>query len=333
MDTTTVIVALPSLGDSIYKISSEKVPHLTLLFLGNAQLSEEAVLYVQHACAELSPFDLSVDHRGILGPDEADVAFFSKTSYDMSRVRDFRHYLLLNDEIKRAYDSVEQYPEWTPHLTLGYPATPAKEGEEVKRYHYVEFDRVAVWTGDYTGPEFQLEYADYNSGMDVAMSDISTVDRGEAAANELFHYGVKGMRWGVRKDADTSRGGASTGPTSVVVKQKKPGTYAKATGGQGHPISEDAKLALELRQKVKRSTTDALSNAELQKVVNRMNLENQYVQASFNSDRRNRGQRFIMGLFNSPRYGKDKRRFTDPTEQIGLQAREALKSVAEARKG
>lgn len=336
---STVIVALPSVGDSVYKISSEEVPHLTLLYLGEVELSAEAVLYVQHAVRELSPFGLSVDYRGTLGDDEADVVFFEKNAWDLDRIADFRHHLLLNDEIKRAYDSVEQFPEWTPHLTLGYPETPAKDEEEFRRFHYVDFDRVAVWNGSYEGPEFRLKYADH--AMEVAMSDISTLDRGAAAAAEMFgvveggpelkQYGVKGMRWGVRKDQATSKGGASSGPTSVVVTQKKPGKYAKATGGKAYPLSDDARAALELRQKAKASTTDALSNQELQKAITRMNLENQFHNAQFSSDRRSKGARFVAGLLGHKRYGK-KRPFTDSTEEIGGHAREAIKTVQEVRK-
>lgn len=216
MDTATVIVALPPVGDPIHKISSEKEPHLTLLYLGDASLSAEAVLYVQHACAELSPFGLTVDYRGTLGEDEADVLFFEDNAWDLKRVKEFRHYLLLNDEIKRAYDTAEQFPEWMPHLTLGYPETPAKEVDEDDNHslRYIQFDRVAVWTGEYEGPEFRLKYDDY--AMEVAMSDISTADRGAQAVNELFHYGVKGMKWGVR-NKDGGRGKIRRGITKANV--------------------------------------------------------------------------------------------------------------------
>lgn len=327
MERATVIVALPPVDDRINKISSEEVAHLTLLYLGDVELSAEAMLYVQHACEELSPFGMTVDYRGTLGADEADVLFFEKNAWDMKRISEFRHYLLLNDEIKRAYDAAEQhteYPDWTPHLTLGYPEKPAREmNEDEGRIYYVDFNRVAVWTGDFEGPEFRLKYDNY--GMDVAMSAL---EQGALAASTIFgedpnaakQYGVKGMRWGVT----TKDRAAQRTPTPVTTVQKKPGTYTKAKGGKYAPAHEDAIAALELRQKAKASTTDALSNSELQKVITRMNLENNYHSVSFNSDRRSKGQRFVQGLFGMKRYGK-KRPYTDTHEQVGELTKETVK--------
>ena len=68
-------------------------------------------------------------------------------------------------------------------------------------------------------------------------------------AEEFFeHFGVKGMKWGVRRGA-----GASNSPTS-----------------------KDAAKASKFQQVAKKSGTRALSNEELQTLVTRMNLEQQY---------------------------------------------------------
>ena len=302
MERATVIVALPSLmDDEVYKISSEEVPHLTLLYLGDVELSAEAVLYVQHACRELSPFGMTVDYRGTLGEDDADVLFLEKNWG--RRVEEFRHHLLLNDEIKKAYDTAEQYEEWLPHLTLGYPEKPAKDGDESK-IRYIDFDRIAVWTGDFEGPEFRLKYADH--AMEVAMSDISTVDRGAAAVDELFHYGVKGMRWGVTNNKD---GTVSVNQTKVkkslrktdqpvTVTQRKAGTYVKAKGGQRQTASNDAVKTQAARQKAKRSTTDALSTKELKDTIERMRLEQEF--AKLNKKVSRKGSSFVSRLLQSP---------------------------------
>jgi 2'-5' RNA ligase len=560
MERATVVVALPSLmDDEVYKISSEEVPHLTLLYLGNVELSGEAILYVQHAAKELSPFGMSVDYRGTLGEDEADVIFFEKNW--AKRVEEFRHHLLLNDEIKQAYEAADQHPEWTPHLTLGYPGKPAREGDE-NRIRYVDFDRIAVWEDDFAGPEFRLKYDDF---ADVAMS---TSEKGALAASAIFggepvveHYGVKGMRWGVtratkkaerysnaasrhrriaegtasgkdkfdqvmgkdtglaggllalhpkvaaklaakyekganrqiakaegkqakadakvasksrkeeaiathktwKEDArgtemankvfekatkdfeatakiinddpafkgkDVSKGAlarqyqgtmnhyfnqhlaqasvdltmndqgrayiyqfdarsgmmkgtehqavldhadgskfempdynveldelghmvgfsvagelyhygvkgmrwgitnkdraAERTPTDVDITQKVPGKFAKTTGGANHPLHEDAATALAARQKAKASTTDALSNRELQAAVTRMNLEAQYNKLSFANDRRSRGVRFVSGLLGRKRYGGKDLKFKDMDEEVGEQTRKAVKKA------
>lgn len=512
----TVIVALPAVDDKVNRISSEKVPHLTLCYLGDQSGSDQlaaVVEYVQHAASQLSPFYMTVDYRGTLGADQADVVFFEKDRWSFERVADFRHYLLLNDTIKLMYDSQEQFPEWTPHLTLGYPETPANEDDsDYPGIHSVEFDRIAVWMGDYSGPEFRLKYDELAAESSVAWSDLKTLRLGALAASNIFgedpnaakqygtkgmkwgvrhdpghegekvktkkldkldakweksiysttgavkvhnamaehfnsrigalndkhpdadyrkgedspewksymadvnqlqsesyshavttvhgsspsgkkkaeyfndgkgderivvhsahiahagvgedepdlilrvktdeqgritelntaelelehsgdgetffmHYGVKGMRWGVRKDLATSKGGASKGPTSVVVAQKKPGTFAKAEGGKGHPLHEDAANALVARQKAKASTTDALSNVELKQAVERMRLEQQYTQLSFQSDRRSKGQRFLAGFFGKPKPTK----YVDIHEDAGDKTADAVKKALAAR--
>jgi len=65
----------------------------------------------------------------------------------------------------------------------------------------------------------------------------------------LSHHGIKGMHWGVR-------GGKGT-PTA-------------------HPQSDDAQRVAESKGKVKSGGTKALSTKELQELVTRLNLEQQF---------------------------------------------------------
>jgi 2'-5' RNA ligase len=159
-----VIVAIPDESDRVWKVSSEKVPHLTLLFLGdesNVSNLESIVQFVEHAAnTTLKRFYLPVDHRGELGADKADVLFFKKGRYDFKAVRDFRSLLLKDDNIKTAHDATAQFetPEnvgspgqpWIPHLTLGYPTSPAKEVPDNQDYPFydVSFNRIAVWPSE-----------------------------------------------------------------------------------------------------------------------------------------------------------------------------------------
>lgn len=72
------------------------------------------------------------------------------------------------------------------------------------------------------------------------------------AANFLAHYGIAGMRWGKRK-------------SSVEVSSvPKP------------PASADAIKTGEFKQRAKAGGTAALNTKELQDLVNRQNLEQQY---------------------------------------------------------
>ena len=190
-----VIVAIPEEDDLVWKVSTEKVPHLTLLYLGeSAQNIAKILSFVEHAAnTTLNRFSLEVDKRGVLGQDEADVLFFE--GWDLPDLRRYRDFLLMENNIATAYHAAQQYPEWQPHLTLGYPTNPAKKLPNDQRFWSVRFDRIAVWTGDYVGPTFDLKKHEYP--MEVAMSaDSSAVD------DILAHYGVKGMKWGVRKSPE-----------------------------------------------------------------------------------------------------------------------------------
>lgn len=91
----------------------------------------------------------------------------------------------------------------------------------------------------------------------------------------LAHFGKKGMRWGVRN----SRSSTPDGPVKVVVKSL-PGKKIKTTGGKNQPASEEAKETAAIRQLGKASKTTALTNKELQTVITRMNLEQNYARVT-----------------------------------------------------
>src|SRR4051794_984212 len=113
MSSNLVIVAIPEENDRVWKISSEKVPHLTILHLGNSeQVSnlESIIQFVEHAAStSLKKFYLPVERRGELGNDKADVLFFRRGRYDFKAVRDFRSLLLKDSNIKSAYDATSQF--------------------------------------------------------------------------------------------------------------------------------------------------------------------------------------------------------------------------------
>ena len=73
-------------------------------------------------------------------------------------------------------------------------------------------------------------------------------------ASSLKHYGVKGMKWGVRK---SDSGGGS--------------------GGSSRPkTSDDSREATATQRKIDKGGVKSVSNKELQALVNRRNLEKQY---------------------------------------------------------
>lgn len=259
-----VIVAIPARDDYVWEVSSEKVPHLTLLYLGEGEIgnTDEIIKYLEHAVKTvLNDFYLTVDRRGELGDKSADVLFFK--GYGIPRLREFRSHLLTNGHIYEAYNSVEQFPEWIPHLTLGYPETPANPVDPLSGGIIgVRFDRIAFWNGDSEGPEFQLEEKPWG---EVAMM--------EQSASVLSHYGVKGMKWGVVRDK---------------------------LRGSSSPGSEDHIVAKEAHRKLKKHGVQSLSNAELQSLINRMDLEQRYSRVVSDSSggekAKKEARKFIAGV-------------------------------------
>lgn len=86
-----------------------------------------------------------------------------------------------------------------------------------------------------------------------------------AVEDVLAHHGIKGMRWGVK-------------------------------GGKGTPTagSDDAKRAAASKEIVKKSGVKALNNQELQHLVNRINLEQQYKR--LNPSNKEKAARFAADL-------------------------------------
>lgn len=87
--------------------------------------------------------------------------------------------------------------------------------------------------------------------------------------NELYHFGVKGMKWGVRKDHKRS----------VSSKHSR----------------SDSKDYTESRDLLKKSP-NKLSNAELRKINERLNLEQQY--SNLTTIQKQKGQSFVKRVKN-----------------------------------
>jgi 2'-5' RNA ligase len=285
-----VIVAIPADDDPVWKVSSEKTPHLTFLFLGDALSNpnvSKIVDFVKEQSRWLEPFSLLVDHRGVLGEDEADVLFFSQET--PWRVYDFRSMCLGNQEISMAYNAIPQRQNWKPHLTLGYPDTPAHPDDwDPMGVQYVTFDKVAVWYGDSEGSEFVLSENPEKRYRDVEAGWADKI------GNMLAHYGVKGMRWGVR------RRNVGTADEKVV--------------------SEDAAKAAGAATKAKTKGKQSLSNDEMQVLVTRMNLERQLTQLT-PPTRAQKGAKFVGNLLVNT--GKQQAQLV-VNDQVNKQLKKAL---------
>lgn len=91
----------------------------------------------------------------------------------------------------------------------------------------------------------------------------------------LEHYGVKGMKWGVRKSDKTTNVSGNTIRSSKRGKIKGVELSEDNKQKASRP-SDDKTEASILEQRIKSGSTDSLSNKELELVVNRKNLEKRY---------------------------------------------------------
>lgn len=90
-----------------------------------------------------------------------------------------------------------------------------------------------------------------------------SLKQGAAFVDEyLAHYGVKGMRWGVRRSRQAD----------VTIKTKRK-NKAKAKGGEGLPLHKDAATKVTIKQIKKKSGINALSDDDLRAYANRLQLE------------------------------------------------------------
>lgn len=125
----------------------------------------------------------------------------------------------------------------------------------------------------------------------------TTSETGAAAVEEaLKHFGVKGMRWGVRKDKNTpsvlerhrskheakvreKRPEITPRVQDTIGQSKRQKTRLAAKGGEDAPAAEDAIRVKGTHQKYKKSGVNALSNDEIRDIVTRLNLETQLKEA------------------------------------------------------
>jgi hypothetical protein len=97
------------------------------------------------------------------------------------------------------------------------------------------------------------------------------------ALDFLEHYGIKGMKWGRRKAGSDEKATVSVNNKEVAAGPVKASTDAVTVGGY--------------KSRVAAGGIDALSTKELQQLVNRQNLEQQY--AKLNPAPVSAGQKFM----------------------------------------
>lgn len=113
--------------------------------------------------------------------------------------------------------------------------------------------------------------------------------------NYLVHYGVQGMRWGVRHD----RQGSSSGSSRVGSASKSGNRVQKLGNGSLEKSKErsDSKPRMsdhEKAQKIKSKSLSEMSNQEIEFLLKRQRLEKSYNE--LNPPQVSRGKKIVAGI-------------------------------------
>lgn len=113
--------------------------------------------------------------------------------------------------------------------------------------------------------------------------------------NELYHHGIKGMKWGVRRtDAQLGHDTGKIDLQKTKMKVDAAGTIVNETRNINNTAS---KKVQKKAQKQKLSEAKTMSDQELRERVNRLNMERQYVRMS--TEQINAGRSNVSSVLNN----------------------------------
>lgn len=113
--------------------------------------------------------------------------------------------------------------------------------------------------------------------------------------NELYHHGIKGMKWGVRRTP--AQLGHDTGKIDLQKTKKKvdaANTIVNETRNINNNVSKKQSKKV---QKQKMAEVKSMSDKELRERVNRLNMEQQYMRMS--AEQMNVGRANVNSVLNN----------------------------------
>jgi hypothetical protein len=262
-NTTAAIMAIPAPMDPIRLVGDEE-KHATLLYFGETStLPGEALQTLKDAVGLASgmlfPFGESVVDVTRLG-DEVPPALVALLSGES--LNQVRNLFLMNPDVSGFRDNAEQFPGFTPHVTLSHPdfADEAIQRALMRQVYRVRFDRLSVWWNDERF-DFPLGPSQDKTSMSEAIDNF-VAQHALEDDDHIEHHGVKGQKWGIRRRIDSATGRVEqTGSTGLTTKLK-PRT------GSADQIQQDR-----IQKKIDTVGVHALSTAELQSYTRRLQME------------------------------------------------------------
>ena len=247
-NTQAAIMAIPDPMDPIRLVGDEE-KHATLLYFGETstlplEAKQTLIDAVEVASTMLFPCGEGVVDVARLG-SEIPPALVAMLSGEC--LNQIRNLFLMNPAVSGYRDNAEQFPGFTPHVTLSHPdfVDEAIQRSLMRQVYRVRFDRLSVWWND-ERLDFALnpQGADSEKAMAQAIEDFLAQHGFIDDDGHLEHHGIKGMKWGVRRSVDSATGrvemtgttGLTKTRTGVASKgqarvQVNPGAKTKAVGG------------------------------------------------------------------------------------------------------
>jgi len=144
---TAVIVCRTSADDPVNALVVDDDPHVTLAYL-SADMSTDELDHVLKCLGDLAkqctPIETEVNGRGRLGDHDAAVLLLEDVA--LSCVRDA---VVADPVVAYQMSTVEQHPEWIPHITLGYGNDFLIEVTDPSHLpSTVSFDTISLWVGE-----------------------------------------------------------------------------------------------------------------------------------------------------------------------------------------